>query len=663
LITMRSHLIVALIGVCHGSGVTPIGKVLELMNGMLAKGKEAKHQEEVEFTKFHQFCDDTRTETKASIKTGTNQILQLNADIEKAEADAQAFAGEIAELDQTIADEESELKAATAVRQTENSDYQATHADLSESITAIARAIQVLKAKDMSTHQASLLQIQRMPQIPVDVKATITSFLSLASNSEDGPPEAYGYEFQSGSVIAMLQKLKLKFEDQRLGLEKAEIASKSNFQLLKQKLTDDIKYNTKSAQDRTQKRAGRLSDAAEAKGELAQTEATKAADEVKLSDLLASCAARADEYERNQVIRAEEIKSISQAADILASASVSGNAAKHLPAALMQNSAFAQLRSTNPGDSRIRQRVIELLQSKSKKLGSRYLALVASRVAEDPFGKVKKMIKDLIVKLMEEANAEADHKGFCDTELATNKQTREIKTAEVEDLTNQVEKNTANIAQLTQEITTLSDEIAEINQQQAEASALRAAQKAKNAEAVADAKEAQAAVERALQILKDFYASDKTSLLQGGLDAEMQQASQVKEPYTGMIAGGNIIDFLDVILSDFARLESETSTDDDQQAASHERFTDDSNEDKAVKTTAMNHKTRQREQTEELTRNLKKELSLTQQELDAALNYYDKLKPDCVDQGLSYEDRVGNRKSEIESLQEALRVLNGEDIA
>jgi len=75
--------------------------------------------------------------------------------------------------------------------------------------------------------------------------------------------------------------------------------------------------------------------------------------------------------------------------------------------------------------------------------------------------------------------------------------------------------------------------------------------------------------------------------------------------------GGNTIDFLDVILCDFACLESETSADDDQQAASHERFTDDSNEDKAAKTTAMNHKTRQREQIEELIRNLKKELSLT----------------------------------------------------
>ena len=35
----------------------------------------------------------------------------------------------------------------------------------------------------------------------------------------------------------------------------------------------------------------------------------------------------------------------------------------------------------------------------------------------------------------------------------------------------------------------------------------------------------------------------------------------------------------------------------------------------------------------------------------------------CVDAGVSYEDRVARRKEEIESLQEALKILSGDDIA
>jgi len=60
---------------------------------------------------------------------------------------------------------------------------------------------------------------------------------------------------------------------------------------------------------------------------------------------------------------------------------------------------------------------------------------------------------------------------------------------------------------------------------------------------------------------------------------------------------------------------------------------------------------------------LSKQRKLTQEELDAALGYYDKLKADCVDTNLSYEDRVKAREAEIQSLQEALKMLQGEDLA
>merc|ERR1719456_92021 len=87
------------------------------------------------------------------------------------------------------------------------------------------------------------------------------------------------------------------------------------------------------------------------------------------------------------------------------------------------------------------------------------------------------MIKDLIVKLMEEANAEADQHAYCETELATNKQTREIKSSEVEELTAELESQNALREKLTTEITELSDEVAEIKGQQNEATKIRGEEK------------------------------------------------------------------------------------------------------------------------------------------------------------------------------------------
>merc|ERR1719460_589673 len=130
--------------------------------------------------------------------------------------------------------------------------------------------------------------------------------------------------------------------------------------------------------------------------------------------------------------------------------------------------------------------------------------MVAAKVASDPFEKVKKMIKDLIVRLMEEANEEAEHKGWCDTELASNKQTRETKSEEVDTLTSQRD-------QLSEEMTELSAAIAEIDAAVAEATAQRQAESAKNKETVADAQEAQTAVAQALAVLKEFYAKAATA--------------------------------------------------------------------------------------------------------------------------------------------------------
>merc|ERR550514_1812192 len=115
------------------------------------------------------------------------------------------------------------------------------------------------------------------------------------------------------------------------------------------------------------------------------------------------------------------------------------------------------------------------------------------------------MIKDLIVRLMEEANAEAEHKGWCDTELSTNEQTRKEKTAAVETLHAEIDSLTASISKLSTEITDLVTQIAELDKAMSDATAFRDAEKAKNTETIADSQDAQTAVSQAVTVLKEFY--------------------------------------------------------------------------------------------------------------------------------------------------------------
>merc|ERR1719502_2268571 len=317
---------------------------------------------------------------------------------------------------------------------------------------------------------------------------------------------------------------------------------------------------------------------------------------------------------------------------------------------------FAQLRMLAQNPKQLQ--VAAYLNEQGRTIHSRILQVLAMRVEADPFKKVTKMIKDLIVKLMEEANGEAEQKGWCDDELSANEQTRKAKTEAVEGLHAEIDELEASVKKLTNEIEELTKAVGELDAAVAKATEIREAEKAKNTIVIADAKAAQTAVASALNVLKEFYAKA------GEATALVQQPEIFDEPYKGMGGeNGGVVGMIEVIQSDFARLESETTAAEAEAQKQYDEFMSDSSVDKAQKDSDMQHKTSQKQNQEQALQERKTDLDGTQKELDAAMEYYGKLKPSCVDAGVSYEERVARRKEEIESLQEALRILNGEDIA
>ena len=94
------------------------------------------------------------------------------------------------------------------------------------------------------------------------------------------------------------------------------------------------------------------------------------------------------------------------------------------------------------------ERSFAICVSIARQPNSRVLSALAVHVADDPFKKVKRMIKDLIVRLKETAKEIAEHKGWCDVELSTNEQTRKEKTEAVERLHAEIDDLQASIAKL-----------------------------------------------------------------------------------------------------------------------------------------------------------------------------------------------------------------------
>merc|ERR1712159_216546 len=398
---------------------------------------------------YKQFCDDTTVEKQRSIKEANEMIEILSADIQKYEADAAKLAKEIAKHDEDISVWGGDSKASTKVRDIEHADYVATHKDYSESIDALDEGIATLKKQshDVKQAAASLMQISASNIIPAESKKVIDAFLAQDPDDENlavAAPEANAYEFQAQGIVDMLTKLAGKFEDERTDLEREETNARHAFEMLSQDLKAQIGQATSARTEKSEAKAKALQSAADAKGDLQDTTTTRDDDSKYLADLTATCEQKSSDFAARQQLRAEEIAAVEKAIEILSSGAVSGASEKHLPQLIQKSSSLAQLRSVAANPNQMR--VAAYLKEQGSRINSRVLSALSMRVAEDPFKKVKKMIKDLIVKLMEEANEEAEHKGWCDTELSTNEQTRKEKTEAVETLHAEIDELEASIA-------------------------------------------------------------------------------------------------------------------------------------------------------------------------------------------------------------------------
>merc|ERR1719473_475806 len=170
-----------------GAGVTPIQKVVSMMEEMVAKGEKEKHEEQVDFASFATFCKNTIDEKEASIEKAKAEIEQLKADILKAQADQEKLANEIAVLTENIGLWEKDKANLTEIRQEEKEDLEALHKDLVDSIEATARAVSTLKAQ-LPSGFLFLQKVASLKRLPVKAKRTIMAFLSSGDKQEPADP-------------------------------------------------------------------------------------------------------------------------------------------------------------------------------------------------------------------------------------------------------------------------------------------------------------------------------------------------------------------------------------------------------------------------------------------------------------------------------------------
>jgi hypothetical protein len=234
------------------------------------------------------------------------------------------------------------------------------------------------------------------------------------------------------------------------------------------------------------------------------------------------------------------------------------------------------------------QKVAALLAKMGSKLRSAVLSSLAVKVREDPFAKVKTLIQDLIERLLQQEADEANHKGWCDTEISKTLKDRDYRLRDVAELHESLEGLNARHGVLVEEISDLTTDIETLTSDLANQTALRSEEKTEHETTIADAKEGETAIKEAIDILSHFYGAAAKAFVQAAddPDAEMPDAG-FSGNYTGsQSASTGIMGLMEVILGDFQRTIKETTAAEEQAVRDFIEYERETKMSQTTKTTA-----------------------------------------------------------------------------
>jgi len=547
----------------------------------------------------------------------------------------------------------------------------------------------------------------------------------LQENEDQAPPANEG----SGDIITTMNDLLTDFKDQKSKIDSIEGQNKADFTASMTALKEQEDSANTAKDDAQRAKDDADEEVAKNSKDLEEENAKYADDSLYLADVTQKCELKAREFDQHSKTRSGELEALSSAIDIIKDR-VKGNADESVKrAALLATKVkvtsgmeaditveekemdqddlagiadldkWSLLQTSNPTTPKTKlanllsskrtvstqkqklsaealskrtEKVAEALAEAGAKLKSPMLNAFAlklrTKLAFDPFVKVRKLVQDLIQRLVEEATAEATKKGFCDTEMGKSKHSRDVNMEEVQRLNAETEGLEAQKARLETEVSDLSGELAELDDALFKTTKLRSAEKAENEDTVAKSKAGLEAINDAKKVLEEFYSKAKkndVSLLQAKASPVLEDMPE--EPKGGAYKGGQekaggIMAMIEVIVSDFERtikVTTQTEKDAQREFVEFERTTKSSIASKTNQ--KANAESSLKATTNQITNNMDL-LSSRMKMLDDNLRELEELKPTCVDTGMSFQERTQKREEEIDALKNALCMLDNQDV-
>jgi hypothetical protein len=682
--------------------VTPVEKVITMVEELQAKVSAEGKAEAATYDKFACFCKSKTDEKVKAIAEEEQTVKDLQAEITSLSADRDTLDQNIQDLTTEIAQYEEDIKTSTKVREEEKATFEAALLDVTKSVTQLEKAVETLKASALLQGKSStsaLAHAQGIMKTAVNmadamgmVEDNSGLFAFMQQPVMDVP--VADYEFHAGDIIGTVEKLLKGFRDKKVELETTEAKAISDYERSQQSMKHMLKAAKESLEEKNKERTMTTESIATAQGDMTNMNAVLNDDRTYLKDLTIKCELKAKQWDQRSSMRASELSAITQALTVL-TGQVATQAEKvgeggrsamiqeggedddlqvsFVQKAAVVKSALRLVKKAGVVPSRsdedvIRTKLIAIFKNAGKKFKSPVLSTLAIKVAEDPFVKIKGMIQEMIEKLLEEEADEANHKGWCDEEISKTVKARDYRLQDIEALHASLEELNAREEKLTLEKEELEEQIATLQSDYTNQTKARGEEKEENEYTVTEAKDGVSAIKQALEILSHFYGEAAKATVEEGF---IQQPSVdddapdtgFDDAYTGSQgASTGIIGMMEVILGDFERTISDTE---ELEASQKKEFVDYERETKisiGTKSSALSATSDDLTSTQEEIAADFKEIKTQQGLFDTKTQEWEELLPGCVaDPGMSYEERVERRETEIQALKDAYCILDNKE--
>jgi len=678
----------------------PVRKVVTMLQAMQKKVTAEGEKEAELYKKFMCYCKTNGNTLDASIGAAETKIPAVQADIEEAESQLESTKEALKQAQADRAAAKSALAEATAIREKEAAAFATLEAEYNANIAAIRKAVAALE-KGMAggflqTGAAKVLRklIANKQDMMDEDRQQLDAFLSV--------PWGAGYGAQSGQITGILKEMGDEMARSLSAAMEAEHAAIIAYKQLSAAKTKEINALTASIEAKT-KKIGELGVAiVEMKDDLSDTQKALIDDKKFLADLEKGCATKTAEWEVIVKTRSEELAALADTIKILNDDDALELFKKTLPSA---SASFVQVEVTT---KTLRTRALASIRQAAQAAGRPNraqldliaLALTGKKVE---FGKVIKMIDDMVALLKQEQVDDNSKKEYCLLEFDTSDDKKKALERKLADENAAIASAQKAIETLTEEIAALEAGIAALDKAVMEATDQRKEENADYKELMASDTAAKELLGIAKNRLNKFYnpklynAPAKTELSAEGRIEEEISGSAAPTPPPGGIANTGVtalsqvsahafgevapppppetfgayqkkgeaatgvIEMIDLLIADLDKEMTEATTTEKDAQADYAELMQDSAEKRTADSKSLSDKVATKTDTEADLAALKGSKADTTKELAATLQYIVSLHAEC-DWLLKYfEVRKEARAGEVQSLVDAKAVLSGAD--